>query len=585
MEPARDAGHRPGQDERGQAGAGGGNREGRCRPHVVAHGEDAPARSPAAQPGQQQDRDGEQAEGQVGEGRLGGEVPTAHQHRAVDGERQPLLEAVRVERVGVGRRGEGERAHGQEGAADAQRGEADHDGHERSGQPRRGEGPEQVQVVAQHEVRRHHAADADDGELPEADLAAPARERDERHHDHRVDDARGEQEHVRRGQHDRGQEQHRGQHGERRPAEGPDEREGAGLGPDRARCHAATTQPRLPRLVAAQGPALEHEGRHDDHEEHDGGHRLGVDVPADELVHHAEADGGHEGRGQGPHPRDHRRRQRREEHHRRDPEVVRHALARRGEQHGDGSEHTGRRPHDGGEAGHRHGEQAGPVAILGGRPDGHTGVGPLQEPHEPEHRGRHHTDHQQLVAGEQDRPQPEVDVRQAGVEGADQRRGVEPTRQQQGDAAEQLGEADGGDGEREPRGRGEPTDHEQVDERTDGAAGQDPGEERRPPRPPRSEVERDPEGAGHAADRAVGEVHDAGGLVGEHEAECEQARRRTEDHALDRDPDRHGARRQAREHEQDDRDDRGRLQRRGTDGHESPHGKSWILPTDHWPTS
>ena len=90
----------------------------------------------------------------------------------------------------------------------------------------------------------------------------------------------------------------------------------------------------------------------------------------------------------------------------------------------------------------------------------------------------------------------------------------------------------------------EPPDHQPLDDRAGRAAPvMTADRDAHRPRPPLAEEQPDGEAAADAAHRAVGEVHDAGRAIREHEPDGEQARRRAEHRAEDDDTERHSVRR------------------------------------------
>ncbi len=104
---------------------------------------------------------------------------------------------------------------------------------------------------------------------------------------------------------------------------------------------------------------------------------------------------------------------------------------------------------------------------------------------------------------------------------ADQRRSVQPARDQQLDAPEHLGQADGGHQHDEPRGVEEP-EHQDVHPGADEAADDQPRTQGDEPVPVLAHVEHHPDGAGQAAHGPVGEVDDPGGLVGQDQPQGQQ---------------------------------------------------------------
>jgi hypothetical protein len=88
-------------------------------------------------------------------------------------------EDVGVEHVAVEGHRERERRHCEEGTADAQGGEAEQHRHHAARRARREQRGEQVDVPVLHHVAGDDRSAAHDGELAQADVAAPPGEDDE----------------------------------------------------------------------------------------------------------------------------------------------------------------------------------------------------------------------------------------------------------------------------------------------------------------------------------------------------------------------------------------------------------------------
>ena len=256
--------------------------------------------------------------------------------------------------------------------------------------------------VFSEQVAGEQAADTGDGELAEADVAAPAGEQHQRHPDHRPHDGDGGEQLVRRTPgvgHDHEQEADDGAaaphltyltSGRWRSSRGtgltmPSEVKLA-LSEFMARDSDARCRSRAMRITARKNMVVI-----------DGVPRA---VPADELVEHAEADAGEERHGQRLEPGDDGRGQRRQQHGRSGRHDARRDARRRRLQHvGEGGEAAGDHPDDAAELVDGDAEQQGAVLVLGRGADGDAGVGLEQEPGQAGDDGGDDGDDEDLVAG------------------------------------------------------------------------------------------------------------------------------------------------------------------------------------------
>ena len=122
---------------------------------------------------------------------------------------------------------------------------------------------------------------------------------------------------------------------------------------------------------------------------------------------------------------------------------------------------AGDRPHDRVQALHGDTEEAGPVGAIGGRADGDADGGPLQEQADAQHGDRRDDQHEEVVGVEHQRSTSKVKSN-GGSMRWDRTFSPNGAGQEQAAEREQLGEAERGDGEHEPRRPEEPADDQQL---------------------------------------------------------------------------------------------------------------------------
>jgi hypothetical protein len=171
--------------EGGQPGAGQGHAAGLGGPFVVPHRQQGPARTAAPQVHHHGYRRREHRDAEQKEVPLVVEVEPAEEDRPPDFGRDPRLHVGRIEEEARHRHGQGQGGHRQEQAPDPQGGQTEGHGGDQPGGAGAEEGQEQVGVRLE-EIASGHRADADDGELAEADLARPAGQHDQRQGDEGV---------------------------------------------------------------------------------------------------------------------------------------------------------------------------------------------------------------------------------------------------------------------------------------------------------------------------------------------------------------------------------------------------------------
>jgi hypothetical protein len=480
----------------------------------------------------------EQHQRQHVEPALVGQLDRARQLGPPVGLRDQPLEVRRVQDVGLHRHGERQRRDRQQLAGHPQRRQAEQQGDDAAGHRADDERDEHVDAPPGQRVCHDHAAHADEADLAEADHATPAGEHDEGQGREAERDAeRGGVDLRRRaGQRDGGE--HHRDHRRDQQLRAPDLGQPGEL--PRQLAHPADHRPRALAGVAgpALGPALQQQADHD-HEQHDQLGRVApLDVPVDELLDHADAHAGGERSRQRAHAAQHRGGQAGQQDRGADRGVEREALVGRPQHDGQRRETAHDRPQQQRQLVDRDADEPGPVHVLGHAPHRGAGVGPLQEPQQRDQHGGHDGHEQQVVAVERRGLEPELGGRERRVEAGDDRVDAQPARHEQGDAAEDLSQADRGDGQHQAGRALEPADDEPLARRPQQHADHHTGGRGEGPRPVLAERQAGGEPAAHAAHGAVGEVDDAGRPVGEDEPDRQQPVPRAEDGAPQHDVDR-----------------------------------------------
>ena len=190
-EPAGDAGDAAGDHHGGDPDPGGGHGHGGRGAGVVPDRDGDPAGPGPAERVDDEDRERERGEAQVVGGALGAERVALPEHGPEDVAGDPAGVVDRVEEELVHGGGEGEAGDEHVHGVDPQRRRAEHEPDDPARSRGGAEGGEQVEVELDEEIAGDDRADADDGVLPEADRARPAREHDERQRDHAEEQVAG----------------------------------------------------------------------------------------------------------------------------------------------------------------------------------------------------------------------------------------------------------------------------------------------------------------------------------------------------------------------------------------------------------
>ena len=318
---------------------------------------------------------------------------------------------------------------------------------------RGGDGEEQVEVGLGDEVGGHHPADADDAGLAQAHRPAPAGEHDQRQGGH-PEDQGGAHPVGLAGGGDQGHGQRRRRR--RRPPAPPDR-----AGPRAAR--------RPPPAAAGRSPVRDQEdssaasARLRSRRRTSSATRMTAakttvvtacwDVFQRTIWSRTpSATPGGEGLRQRAHAGHHRRGQRRQQQRRPGGGVDGEALARGPEHDGEGGQPADDGPHQRREPADGDAEQQRPLGVLGDGPHGPSLVGAEQEPGQAGQHDGHDGHDEEVVAGQDERVDVDLDVGERRAEGRHQRRAPEQHRHQHLGAAEDLGQADGGHGQHQPGG-------------------------------------------------------------------------------------------------------------------------------------
>ena len=452
------------EDERAEAGLDGVDAGGRCHALVVAGGDDdAPGPGPPQVVHQERARH-QDGEDEDVEPPLVVEVDDAPQLGALEAVGHELAVQRRLGDVLLHHHREGQGGDGEVGAGDAERRQADEQRDDPTGDRRGAQDDEHVRVPVRDQVGGGDAADAHERELSEVHDAAPAGDRHERHGGEGQDHRLGGVVDLRHPAEQRDEGDRRDEQGESADPGRPDLREGP------EPCRQASRHPGgAPRRVVGEGAAggllLEHEGEDDDGEEEDAGDLAAVgEVPLDELVHHAEPDPGGERARDRPEPGDHGRGERREEQRGATGGLERDAAVGCLQRDGEGRQHAGDGPQQDRQQVDRDAQQAGPGHVLGHAPHGDAGIAAQEEPREADEDDGHDGEEQEVVPVEHVLLGRDGDVGERRVEAGHHRGQVEPARDEEPDAAQQLGQADGGHGEDQPGGGGEPADDQPLDQ-------------------------------------------------------------------------------------------------------------------------
>ena len=449
-------------------------------------------------------------------------------------EARAVAEDPRVEQPRRRGEREGERDHGEGEPASAQHGETD----DRSDRGPREPGADQAEREVPAEPSRDRRAgcrpDGDERHLPEADLAGPAREDDERQRDHAVD-------HRDRGQ--VGATLGEGRRDEReRQRDEPEER-GTGDADLGQAGQLAWYGPRLAdgppgrRLEpAAQPGPCRCEPHRDQHDDEEHGLHVGGLVPAPDhrLLHDAERDGGQRDRRQALHPADDRGGQRREEEGRSEHGPDREPDDAGTQEHGEERHHRRQHPHDAVHAAHGDAYERGAVGVVGACPHRRAETRP-QEQGQAEEGERDGDERDHVVAAEAQWLDGERHVERGG-KALRRQTDVEPPREEEPQPGEHLREPDGGDREDQTGRAEEPSDDEQLDRGTQRECGHEAGDERDEPTRATADHEEDRQRCGRGTKVSLGEVEDAVGAVDERQAEREEGAEPTQQRALHDDP-------------------------------------------------
>jgi hypothetical protein len=223
-------------------------------------------------------------------------------------------EVGRVEDEGRQRDGESQRGDTEEQAPDPQRRQADQQRHQHPGGRTGQQREDEVGTGLAHEVAGDGGAEPGDRELPEADLARPAREHDQGDGHDAVDECHGsEQADLARGHRVRHDDRQR-QHGDEQEAPPPHDLRQPG---DRRRDGRRLTGRRPAGaegvVGAGQLVALEEEPEEDHDEQADVDEARPGPVPEHDLLEDADTHAGHHGPRQALHAGQHRRGQRRQQ--------------------------------------------------------------------------------------------------------------------------------------------------------------------------------------------------------------------------------------------------------------------------------
>ncbi len=419
---------------------------------------------------------------------------------------------------------EGQRHGGEIRPGYSQSRQADNDGQDCPGHSGGGQTDEEVDVVFGDQVPGHHATDAGEGELAQADVARPAGEHDQRQGDDPVDQSGGVLEDGARSGHQRDgdeyaadDEAHGGPSGDdfgqlaQGLGDGLEDAGGAegGLG-----------------IAGSAGLLLEEQQAEDDgHQVDHVGHGRAVlgQVELEQTADDTERRPGSEGQGQILHAGDDGGGQGRQNEFRSGGGGHRDALRRRGQDAGQGGQQSGDDPDQGGQPLDRDAEKTGPIGVVGHRAHGRAGIGLEQEPAQGDQHHRDGNGDQEVVAVEEHREDEGVVRRQRRGDAADVGRTVEPLGHEELDATEELGQTDGDHHHDQAGGVEEAPPDDDVDQQSKDDADHQRHRDADEPVDVLAQVHFNADGGRQGAHGPVREVDDSRCSIRQHQAERQQS--------------------------------------------------------------